>query len=82
MAFSGLCFGHSLFSGFQRVSQTLASFMSFNQVTTYQTEPFSIFLSEIYIGLKKPTSRASIFFQECKKCKVSHFFISHENTFT
>ncbi|EFK95426.1 hypothetical protein LDC_2576 [sediment metagenome] len=60
-AVSALSFGHSTFAAFQRVSPTLACSRVFNHVTTYQTEPFSIFLSLTYLGEKYHTSRASIF---------------------
>jgi hypothetical protein len=60
-ALSGLSFGHSMFFGFHRVSQTFASLIDFNHVTTYQTDPFSIFGAETYFGEKYHTSSASIF---------------------
>jgi hypothetical protein len=60
-ALSGLSFGHSMFFGFHRVSQTFASLIDFNHVTTYQTDPFSLFGAETYFGEKYHTSSASIF---------------------
>gem|GEM_PF-780898 len=81
-AVSGLAFGHSIFSGFQSVSHTFASLIDFNHVTTYQTDQFSIFAAETYFGEKYHTSIASIFLPVFKKCRVSPFFISPENTFT
>jgi hypothetical protein len=52
IAFSGFDFGHSTSSGFHIVSQTLASLIVFNHVTTYQTEPSHILSSLSYDGEK------------------------------
>jgi hypothetical protein len=81
-AFSAFSLGHSIFSGFHKVSHTFASLIDLRPVTTYHIEPLDIFLSLIYFGEKYHTSSASIFFFELRNVSVSHFFISHANTFT
>jgi hypothetical protein len=80
--FSAFSFGHSIFAGFHSVSQTFASLIDFNHVTTYHIDQFEIFSELVYFGKKYHTSSASICFFELINVNLSHFFISQENTFT